>query len=49
VKIAVILGTRPEMIKMPSIVRILERKAYECFIVHSGQHYSYNMDNIFFE
>jgi UDP-N-acetylglucosamine 2-epimerase (non-hydrolysing) len=49
VKIAVILGTRPEIIKMSPIVRILEREAYEYFIVHSGQHYSYNMDKIFFE
>jgi len=48
-KIAVILGTRPEIIKMSPIVRILEREAYEYFIVHSGQHYSYNMDKIFFE
>ena len=35
-KIAVILGTRPEIIKMSPIVRILERKAYEYFIVHFG-------------
>jgi UDP-N-acetylglucosamine 2-epimerase (non-hydrolysing) len=48
-KIAVILGTRPEIIKMSPIVRILERESYEYFIVHSGQHYSYNMDKIFFE
>jgi UDP-N-acetylglucosamine 2-epimerase (non-hydrolysing) len=48
-KIAVILGTRPEIIKMSPIIRILEREAYEYFIVHSRQHYSYNMDKIFFE
>ena len=48
-KIAVILGTRPEIIKMSPIVRILEREADEYFIIHSGQHYSYNMDKIFFE
>ena len=48
-KVSVILGTRPEIIKMSPIVRILEREAYEYFIVHSGQHYSYNMDKIFFE
>jgi UDP-N-acetylglucosamine 2-epimerase (non-hydrolysing) len=49
VKVAIVLGTRPEIIKMSPIVRILERKAYEYFIVHSGRHYFYNINKIFFE
>jgi len=48
-KVAVVLGTRPEIIKMALIVRALEREALDYFILHTGQHYSYNMDRIFFE
>ncbi len=48
-KIAVILGTRPEIIKMSPVVKELERKKIDFFIVHTGQHYSYNLDSVFFE
>jgi UDP-N-acetylglucosamine 2-epimerase (non-hydrolysing) len=48
-KIAIVLGTRPEIIKMSPIVRELEKKGIDFFILHTGQHYSYNMDQIFFE
>ncbi|RLE38043.1 UDP-N-acetylglucosamine 2-epimerase (non-hydrolyzing) [Candidatus Woesearchaeota archaeon] len=48
-KIAIILGTRPEIIKMAPIIRELERRTIDYFILHTGQHYSYNMDRIFFE
>ncbi len=48
-KIAVILGTRPEIIKMAPVIRELERQGRECFILHTGQHYSYNLDRVFFE
>ncbi len=48
-KIAVILGTRPEIIKMAPVVRELERQGREYFILHTGQHYSYNLDRVFFE
>ena len=48
-KIAVILGTRPEIIKMSPVIRELEFRGIEYFIIHSGQHYSYNMDRVFFE
>ena len=82
-KIAVVLGTRPEIIKMSPIIRALEaldvrrsaldeapktsnvkrrtsnspfpetsnveRQTVNYFVVHTGQHYSYNMDKVFFE
>jgi UDP-N-acetylglucosamine 2-epimerase len=48
-KIAVVLGTRPEIIKMSPIIRELEKRNEDYFILHSGQHYSYNMDKVFFE
>ncbi len=48
-RVAVILGTRPEIIKMSPVVRALEETKTEHFILHTGQHYSYNMDKIFFK
>jgi len=49
VKVAIVLGTRPEIIKMSPIIRALEERGMEFFILHTGQHYSYNMDQVFFE
>ena len=48
-KIAVILGTRPEIIKMSPVIRELEKRGLDYFILHTGQHYSYEMDRVFFE
>ncbi|VVB55730.1 UDP-N-acetylglucosamine 2-epimerase [uncultured archaeon] len=47
--ILIILGTRPEIIKMSPIIRECEKQQKEYFILHTGQHYSHNMDKIFFE
>ena len=48
-RIAVILGTRPEIIKMSPVIRALGGSGSDYFILHTGQHYSYNMDRVFFE
>jgi UDP-N-acetylglucosamine 2-epimerase (non-hydrolysing) len=48
-KLAIILGTRPEIIKMSSLIKELEKRKLDYFILHTGQHYSYEMDKIFFE
>ena len=48
-KIAIVLGTRPEIIKFSPIIRLCETRRVEYFIIHTGQHYSYEMDKIFFE
>jgi UDP-N-acetylglucosamine 2-epimerase (non-hydrolysing) len=47
--VAIILGTRPEIIKMSPIIRECEGRGEDYFILHTGQHYSYSMDRIFFE
>jgi UDP-N-acetylglucosamine 2-epimerase (non-hydrolysing) len=47
-KISTILGTRPEIIKMSPVIRECEKQNVEYFILHTGQHYSYNLDKIFF-
>jgi len=49
VKVAVILGTRPEIIKMAPVVKELERRHVDFFILHTGQHYFYDLDKVFFE
>jgi len=46
---SIILGTRPEIIKMASIIKELEKRNEDFFVIHTGQHYSYEMDRIFFE
>lgn len=43
-KIAVLIGTRPGIIKMSSIVHELERQGVSNIVIHTGQHYSLNMD-----
>jgi UDP-N-acetylglucosamine 2-epimerase (non-hydrolysing) len=48
-KISIILGTRPEIIKMSPIIRYLEKLQENFYIIHTGQHYSYEMDKIFFD
>jgi UDP-N-acetylglucosamine 2-epimerase (non-hydrolysing) len=48
-RIAIIVGTRPEIIKMSPIIRECQRQKLDYFILHTGQHYSYDMDRVFFE
>jgi len=48
-KISIIVGTRPEIIKMSPIIRECEKQNLDYFILHTGQHYSYDMDRAFFE
>jgi len=43
-----ILGTRPEIIKLSPVIPLLEQR-FDHVLVHSGQHYSYEVDAIFFE
>jgi UDP-N-acetylglucosamine 2-epimerase (non-hydrolysing) len=48
-KISIVLGTRPEIIKFSPIIRECEQLGLDYFVLHTGQHYSYNMDRVFFE
>jgi UDP-N-acetylglucosamine 2-epimerase (non-hydrolysing) len=48
-KVCILLGTRPEIIKMSPIILELEKKRVDYFVIHSGQHYSYEMDEVFFQ
>lgn len=48
-KICIILGTRPEIIKLSPVIQECQRKRLGFFILHTNQHYSENLDKIFFE
>lgn len=48
-KVCVVVGTRPSIMKMGPIIKELQRRRIDFFVVHAGQHYSYNMDKKFFE
>lgn len=49
-KLAIILGTRPEIIKMSPVIRAAQQDPdVDPFILHTGQHYSYELDQVFFE
>lgn len=47
--IAVIYGTRPEIIKLSPIIRIGVAQKRELVTIHTGQHFSQNMNDVFFE
>jgi len=49
IKTAIILGTRPEIIKLSPVIREFDYIDSDYFIIHTGQHYSYNMDKLFFK
>ncbi len=46
--IAVVLGTRPEIIKLFPVIAELRRRRWKYLLIHTGQHYSVRMDGVFF-
>jgi len=46
-KITIVLGTRPEIIKMAPIIRELKHLGKTFTIILSGQHYDYNLSEVF--
>lgn len=43
------VGTRPEIIKMAPVVRACIARDVPYLLLHTGQHYSFEMDGVFFE
>jgi UDP-N-acetylglucosamine 2-epimerase (non-hydrolysing) len=48
-EVTIVLGTRPEIVKLSPIIRECERREIEYTLLHTGQHYSDNLDTVFFE
>lgn len=48
-RIAFVLGTRPEIIKLSPLVRACLERDVPHVVVHTGQHYSDSLDTVFFE
>ncbi|HIQ38516.1 MAG TPA: UDP-N-acetylglucosamine 2-epimerase (non-hydrolyzing) [Methanothermococcus okinawensis] len=50
-KIGIVLGTRPEIIKLSPVIRELEKlkENINYLVIHTNQHYSENLDRIFFK
>ncbi len=47
-KLATIVGTRPEIIRLSEFIRCADRY-FEHILVHTGQNYDYELNQIFFE
>lgn len=47
-RVITVVGTRPELIKFSPVIPLLT-EAFAHRLVHTGQHYSYAMDALFFE
>ena len=48
IKVATILGTRPEIIKLSQIIKKFD-KFFKHKLIHTGQNYDYELNKIFFE
>lgn len=48
--VGLIFGTRPEIIKFSALIRLCSTHSnLSFFLLHTGQHYSYELDKIFFD
>ena len=48
-KISILVGTRPQIIKSQPIIKEILSKKIKLNIIHTGQHYDYQMSKAFFE
>ena len=47
-KLIIIVGTRPEIIRLSPTINLC-RKLFETILIHTGQNYDYNLNEIFFK
>lgn len=47
-RFAIAIGTRPEIIMATPIIEELRRRKIKHFVIHSGQHYDFEMARVFF-
>ncbi|MBC7097323.1 MAG: UDP-N-acetylglucosamine 2-epimerase (non-hydrolyzing), partial [Methanobacteriales archaeon] len=48
-KIAIIIGTRPEIIKMAPVIDEIKKRDLKFSLIHTGQHYDHEMSQQFFQ
>ncbi len=49
-KVMTVVGTRPEIIRLSQVLKALDRSpAVESVLVHTGQNYDYELNEVFFE
>lgn len=47
-KVMIIVGTRPEIIRLSEVIKKCD-KYFDCVLVHTGQNWDYNLNDVFFE
>ena len=47
-KLLIIVGTRPEIIRLGGVITKC-RKYFDCILAHTGQNYDYNLNGVFFK
>ena len=47
-KLVIVVGTRPEIIRLAAIINKC-RKYFDVILAHTGQNYDYNLNGIFFK
>ena len=48
IKLMIIVGTRPEIIRLAAVIK-KTRKYFDTLLVHTGQNYDYNLNGVFFK
>ena len=48
IKLMIIVGTRPEIIRLSAVIKKC-RKYFDTILVHTGQNYDYNLNGVFFD
>ena len=49
-KVVTVVGTRPEIIRLSSIInRLNESKSIDHYLIHTGQNYDKNLKEVFFK
>lgn len=46
-KLLIIVGTRPEIIRLAAVINKC-RRYFDCLLAHTGQNYDYNLNGVFF-
>ena len=47
-KLLIIVGTRPEIIRLAAVINKC-REYFDCLLAHTGQNYDYNLNGVFFK